>query len=129
MAEAVGVLARKLRPIGTDQVAPNERRQPWRHLGLLRRERLHGASMEEFSLDRASLEHYPLRLVELVEPRCQQGLQRRRYLDLAVAFFAERDHLGQEERIASRRSNDPLSHPNRDAVANERACLVLRERI
>ena len=83
MAEAEAVLTGELWPVGADQLAPHERRQPWRHLRLLGCQCLHGAAVEDLALDRAALEHPPLGRVELVEPRRQQRLQRRRHLDLA----------------------------------------------
>ena len=85
VAEAVCVLAAAARPVGTDEIAPHERREARCHLVLLRCERLHRAAVEELPFDRAALEHPPLRLVELVEPRGEQRPQRRRHLDLSVS--------------------------------------------
>ena len=129
MAEPVGILTRKLGPVGPDEVASYERREPRRHFHVLRDERLDGAAVEELSFDRASLEHRPLRFVELVEPRCQQSAQRRRHLDIAVALSAERDHLGQEERISARGANDPFADVVRNGIADESPGLLFRQRI
>jgi hypothetical protein len=71
VAKTVCVLVRKLWPVGTDEIAPDEGRQPWQDLRFLRRERLDGASVEQLALHRSALEHLPLRLIELVEPRRQ----------------------------------------------------------
>ena len=52
----------------------------------------------------------PLRVLELVEPRGQERPQRRRHVDLAVVG-REREHLGDEERVAARPLGDPPSAP------------------
>ena len=107
VAEAEAVLAGELRPVGADQLAPDERGQAWRHLRLLGGECLDGAAVEDLALDRAALEHPPLGRVELVEPRRQQRLQRRRHLDLVPGLLRHRDHLADEERVAGGRGRDP----------------------
>ena len=48
-------------------------------------ERLDGAAVEDLALDRTSLEHGALGALELVEPRGEERLQRRRDDDLALA--------------------------------------------
>ncbi len=101
----------KLRTFGADQLVPDECREPWQHLRLVRRERLHGAAVEELALDRAPLEHRALLRLELVEPRGQKRPQRRRHVDLAVVG-REREHLGDEERVPARPVGDPpAQHP------------------
>ena len=57
VAEAEAVLAGKLGTFGADQLVPDECREPWQHLRLVRRERLHGAAVEDLALDGAALEH------------------------------------------------------------------------
>ena len=81
--------------------------------------------MEELPFDRAALEHLTLWLVQLVEPRREQRPQRRRHLGV----FAERRHLGQEERIAAGGAHDPLPRLVRHGVADERASFLLRQRL
>ena len=66
MAEAEAVLACELRlsgRISSRRTSAAARR----HLSLLRCERLHGAAVEDLTLDRATLEHPPLGRVELVQ--------------------------------------------------------------
>jgi hypothetical protein len=112
MAKLVRVLAGEQGPVGPDKAAPHERRQPRRHLRLLGRERLDAAAMEELTLHCSSLEHPPLWLVELVEPRREQRLDRRRNGDVTVWSLAEQgDHLLDEEWIALRGLADPRPHP------------------
>ncbi len=69
---------------------------------LLGRQRLDGAAVEHAPLDGAALEHASLGSVELVEPRGEQRLDRRRDDDVAAAATParQRDHLLDEERIA-----------------------------
>ena len=74
MAEAEAVLAGELRSIRPDQLLPDECGESRRHLGLLGRERLDGASVEDLALDRTALEHAPLGRLELVEARREQRL-------------------------------------------------------
>ena len=70
-------------------------------LGLLRVERLDGTAMERSALDRAALEHVPLPGIELIQPRREQRLDRRRNGDLVVArLLQQRDHLLDEQRVA-----------------------------
>ena len=128
VAEAVAVVAGELRAVGADQLAAHEPGEPGRHLRLLGRERLHGAAVEDLALDRAALEHPALGLVELVEPRREQRLQRGRHLDLRVAG-GHREHLGDEQRVAARRPRDPLPQLVRDLVADQRVRLLRGQRL
>ena len=72
--------------------------------------------MEDEPLDRAALENASLAGVELVEPRGEQGLDRRRHRDLAAVFRGHGDHLLDEEWIASGRLEDPVAQSVRDPV-------------
>ena len=126
MAEAVAVVAGELGAVGADELVAHERGEPGRDLRLLGRQRLHGAAMEDLALDRASLEHAPLGLVELVEAGCEQRLQRRRHVDLLVPG-GHREHLRDEERVAGRSVGDPLAQLRRDARPRS-ACPRLPER-
>ena len=84
---------------------------------LLRRERLHGAAVEELALDRAALEHPALGLVELVEPRRQQRLERRRHLDLA-AVRVGRARPSPSRRAGCRRRRGRSARAARPATAS-----------
>ena len=84
VAEAEGVVARQLRPVGPHELLAHERHQPRRHVRLVGRERLDAAAVEDLALDRAALEHAALGRVELVEPGREQRLDRRRHDDVAV---------------------------------------------
>ena len=76
VTEAEAVVAGELGAVGSDQLPANERGEPGRDLGLLGRERLHGPAVEDLALDGSPLEHLALGVVELVEARRQQRLQR-----------------------------------------------------
>ena len=83
VAEAIAVLAGDLSAVGTHELAPDECGEPGRDLRLFGSERLDAAAVEDLALDGAALEHPALGLVELVEPRRQQRLQRRRHIDIS----------------------------------------------
>ena len=59
-----------------------------------------GAPVEDFSLDRASLDHRPLGVGEQVEACLQQRLHCRRCADVA-ALADEREHLLHEQRVSA----------------------------
>src|SRR4051794_16839848 len=80
--------------------------------------------MEDLAFDGAALHDAALGGVELVEPGCEQRAERRRHLDLVLAVACHRQHLGDEERVASGRPLDPRSEPRRDAVSEQRADLA-----
>src|SRR3954454_25005437 len=92
VTEAVAVVAGELSAVGANELVAYERSEPGRDLCLLRGERLDGAAVEDLALDRTALEPPALRLVELVEPRRQKRLQRRRHLDLRI-LRRHRQHL------------------------------------
>ena len=120
VAEAVGVLAGKLRLVGPDELLADQAVQARLHLRLFGSESLHGATVEDSALDRAALEHATLGRLELVEPRGEQCLDRPRHGDLAVArVLDERDHLLDEERVSFRRVADPLLESRLEAVVAE----------
>ena len=64
-------------------------------------ERLHGATVENLALDRPAFEHSALGVIELIETHREQRPQRGRHLDLG-ALGRDRQHLGDEERVAAR---------------------------
>ena len=117
MPEAERVLPRQLRLVGPDELLAHERRQPGDHLRLVRSERLHRPAVEDAALDGTSLEHAPLRRVELVETRGEQRLDRRRNGHVPAWRFPDhRDHLLDEQRIPLRRLANPLTQsPSRCA--------------
>lgn len=65
---------------------------------------------ELLSDDGSALEQRALSGLEPVETRGQQCLNGRRYSNIAVALTKHREHLLDEEWIASGRRRDPLSH-------------------
>ena len=129
VAEAEGVLAREQRPVRADQPLAHERSQAGRHLGLLRTERLHGASVEDLSLDRAPLEHASLCRFELVEAGGEQRPQGGRDDHLAVCLAGHRQHLLDEERVTARRASDPLAQRPGDTLGDQLLNLVLGQRL
>ena len=74
--------------------------------GVLGCERLNGAAVEDLALDRAALEHRPLRCLELVEACREQRLQGRRNDHLTFRLGGHRQHLLDEERVAAGRPHD-----------------------
>src|SRR6266571_8725323 len=100
MAEAIRLTSRQLRRDGTQQLLPDERGER-RVLRLAVRQSRDGVLVEDATLDRATLEHAALFLVQLVEASREERLDRRRHLDSPTGRAAhEREHLLQEERIA-----------------------------
>ncbi len=108
VAEAVAVLAGQLRVLGADEVLAHQSDEPAVHRRLVLDERCNAAPVEDLSLDRAAFEHVALRRIELVEACGQQGLDRRRNLDLlAVRGSAdEGEHLLEVQRVAAGRPAD-----------------------
>ena len=135
MAEAKRILAGEERPVRPDQLLADERGQLGREPRLLGRERLDDAVVEHLAFDGAALEHGALRPVELVEAGCEQRLQRRRHLDLAVVGgLHHRCHLFHEERVAAGGLQDPLTHvcaelSLADPCLHQRLRLVVAERL
>ena len=128
VAEAKAVVARQLRAVGSDELPPHERSQARRHLSLLRCKRLHRTPVEELALDRSPLQHPPLGLVQPVEPRCEQGLQRRRHFDVLL-LARHRQHLRDEERVPARSVRDPIAQLPGRLVADQLVGLVLAQRL
>ena len=125
MAEAKRILSGEQRPVRADELLADERGQLGREPRLLGRERLDDAVVEHLAFDRAALEDGALRRVELVEARCEQRLQRRRHLDLAVAGrLHHRRHLLHEERVAARGfAGSARARPRRALVPPIRASI------
>ena len=109
VTEAEAVLPGNLRPVRTDELAPDERGEPRRHLRLVGRECLHGPSVEDLAFHGAALEHAPLGSVELVESSREQRLESRRHSDLIATIARHRHHLDDEERIAAGGVGDPVA--------------------
>ena len=128
VAEAEAVLALELGPVGTDELAPDERRESRRHLWLRRCEHLNRPAMEELALDRTSSEDVSLRLVQLVESSCQQRLQGGRYLHVRPVA-RDLQHLGDEERVAAGGVCDPVPQRRVHLVADQLVGLVVAQRL
>ena len=135
MAEAKGVLAGNCGRSGRTsslRTSAVSGATSWRSVGESACDR---AAVEDAPLDRAALEHVALGRIELVEPRGQQRLDRRRHGDGAVGRVAhERDHLLDEERVPFRRVEDPRAQRliGRRAVEqarDERVGVAGRERL
>ena len=108
VSEAVPVVARQLRLFRTQQILADEGRQASVEARLVRAEGGDGAAVEDLALDRPAFENVSLGRVELVEPRGKERLDRRRNGNRAsvVGLLDERQHLLDEERVATRRSAD-----------------------
>ena len=103
MAEAEGVLAGKLRPVGADQLLADERGEPRRDLRSS--ERAPGRRRGGRSRPRPRRARAPaLARLELVEAGGEQSPQRRRDVDLALRLAGHGEHLGDEERVAAGRA-------------------------
>jgi hypothetical protein len=129
MPEPKAVLARNLRRARLDEALADERGQPRPHLDVARRERLDRPAVEELALDRGTLEHGPLDGLELIQPCRQQSLQRRRHANLALRLAGHRQHLQDEQRVATRRALDALAEPTRDLRRDELLDVCVRQRI
>ena len=129
VAEAEAVLACELRLVWPDQFPADERGQTRRHLSLLRCERLHGAAVEDLTLDRATLEHPPLGRVELVQACREQQAQARGHLDPRSRLSGHRQHLGDEERVAARRHGDPRAQLLRHGRSDQAGRVLSTERL
>ena len=123
VAKAIAVVTGDLSAVGTHELAPHERCEPGRDLRLLGSERLDAAAVEDLALDGAALEHPALGLVELVEPRREQSLQRRRHVDVSI-LGRHREHLRDEQRVAACGAGDPLAQLVRHRVADQRVRLL-----
>ena len=126
MAEAEAVVAWKLRPVRTDQLLPDKRRERRHHL-LIARKRLHSAAVEDLTLHRTTLEHGSLRPLELVEPRSEQRLQRRRHGHLSLRRRNHRHHFVHEEGIATGRADDAIPQIRRERLRQKLLHRILRE--
>ena len=85
--------------------------------------------MEDLALDRAALEDASLGRLELVEPRGEQRVQRRRDDDLALRLAGHRDHLLDEERVAACGARDPLAQVLGGVLGDELANVVVGKRL
>ena len=123
VTEAVTVVACDLGTVGTHELAADQCCEPRRHLRLVRGERLHASAVEDLAFHGAALEHAALGHVELVEPRCEQSLQRRRHVDVSI-LGRHGEHLRDKERIAACCASDPLAQLSRHRVADQRVGLL-----
>jgi hypothetical protein len=85
--------------------------------------------MEDFSLDRARLEHAPLCAFEGVDAGGEQGLQGRRHAHLTVCLLRHGEHLGHEERVAAGSAGDPLPQLVADLRSDQLLHLLVAERL
>ena len=92
--------------------------------------------MEDLALDRPAFENVSLGRVELVEPRGKERLDRRRNGNRAsvVGLLDERQHLLDEERVATRRSADTqvqrlLQRGALEQTGDQLVCLLFGERL
>ena len=118
VSEAVRILSRQLRPVRAHELLPYELDQL--PLGRRRRHRhrFDSAAVEELAFDRATPEHSSLGRIELIEPRRQQRLDRRRHDHLPlIRLEHHREHLLDEERVAVRGRSDPRCERRRELVA------------
>jgi hypothetical protein len=136
VAESERVLTRELRTVGADQLLPGEGQQAGRYLWAegLRRERPHGARVEDLALDGAAFDHGAFLRVQSVETGGEQQLDRRRHRDVreildrsprAVLEPEEpvvdehAEHLLDEERVTLGGLQDPGSRVLGDLRATE----------
>ncbi len=134
VAETKRIVAGQRRRRGPDELLAHEPEQVPRNPRVVRRERLHRAPVEDLSLDRTALESRALRARKLVEPCCEQRLDRRRNDDVPGAARRHRQHLLDEERIAAGGVADPVTQlpVERDAgeqPVDERVGLGLGQRL
>ena len=148
VAEPERVLARERRPIRPEHVASDQAHQGRLDLPAVQ-QRHHRAHVELFAAHRRPLDHRPLVAGELLEPRGQQRLDRRRHPQVdqrscrhpPVAVASQRtvvdqhrEHLLDEQRRALGRGEDPIARLVRKRRATEQvpdqvAALVVGERL
>ena len=128
VAEAEGVVSGELGLVGADQVLANEGREARRHLAAVR-ERLDCAAVEDLALDRASLQHGALHALELVESRGKNGLQGRRYDELALGGRGHRHHLCDEQGVPAGGAGDLLAQVACEALRDQLVDVCLRQRL
>ena len=142
VTEAERVLAWQIRPVGPDQLLPDERLQvvPHRLAQIVGRQLSNGAAVEDLALDRAALDDRPLVSAQPVESRREERMDRRRNRDpreiarrhpRAVAAREQpvvdqhREHLLDEERISLRGAHDPVA----DGLVELRAAEEVRHEL
>ena len=138
VTEPIGVLPGDERVLWAHQVLADERGEllVQRSARRARRQILDGADVEHLALDRRALEHDPELRVERVDPRLEERGDRRGNGEVvSVAALAHhRDHLLDEERVASRRRGDPLARVGAEIalaeqVVDQRLAVVGAERL
>ena len=135
MAEPESVVSRELRSVGSDEFLANERGQSRSHTQLLGCEGLDGAAVEDLALDRAPLEHHALFGLELVEPGCEQRLDRRRddhvgvraEPSIATISSTKSGFPPAARRIRPRRSVVDL--PAGEPLLDQQLAVLLRQRL
>nr|MBA3787365.1 hypothetical protein [Actinomycetota bacterium] len=108
MTEAKGIVAGNHRRARPDELLAHETQQVAGHGGLVDRQSLNGASVEDLALDRPTLERLALGPRELVDPGSEERLDRGRNAHVLTSALAHhRQHLLHEERVPFSRSQDP----------------------
>ena len=109
VAEPECVLRRDQRAVRANELLADERDQPLRHVDARRfgRQRRHRPAVKHLTFHGAAVDHGALAVVERVEPRLQQRLDRRRHLDGTARLPCEGCHLLQEERVPFGGRDDP----------------------
>jgi hypothetical protein len=88
------------------ELLPHEPEQPRRYIQIVGCQCSDRPAVEHLALDGATLERRTLPSRELVEPCCEQRLDRRRHRDFPRRFLEHREHLLDEQRVAVGRSPD-----------------------
>ena len=129
VAEPEPVVSGELRPVGPDEVLPDECDQcrPERRPHGRRQELGDGATVEAPPLDGGALDPGALIRLEAVDARGEERLQRRRDGHLAV-FLSNRHQLFDEKRVALRSLDHPVGVLAEQAL-DELARGLLGERL
>src|SRR5712691_2813548 len=114
MTEAERLVTGNRGLLGADQFLADKRQQVRSDSGpnQFRRKFEDGATVEDFPLHRATLDHGALVPTEPIETRLQQRVDRRRHNHLSADTVLAHhcDHLFDEQRIAFRRFDDAPAH-------------------
>ena len=92
-------------------------------------ERLNRAAVEDLAFDCSDLEHGSLRARKLVETGGHECLESRRDDNVGVALARDRDHLGDEERVSTRRPCDLPAQLRGQRLGEQLSHLLVRQRL
>ena len=121
VAEAKRVVTPHQRGGRPDELLAHEAHEVAGERLLVGSKRLHGAAVEQLSLDGPALERLALEPGQLVDPCCEQGLDRRWDAQVGAVLAHHREHLLHEEGISPACVADPAAKLRIELVPVEEA--------